>query len=173
MRMLFLDFDGVLHPIDVVTIDYADHGVTITGNGLLRHAPRLDVLLSNHPDVAVVISSSWRNNFPLDELKERLGPLGQKAIGTINSTVVPDRMPFLHEQRPIIGRYRHCEELADHFGVTDWLLIDDDPFIVWRTESGAVLPDLEQRVILCDSMLGMDTPGCWHRLDSWLRSKPE
>ncbi len=46
--ILFLDFDGVLH-------DYP----TPLGS-LWKHLPRLMGVLNDHPEVAVVLSSSWR-----------------------------------------------------------------------------------------------------------------
>ena len=49
--ILFLDFDGVLHP----------------GNrGTFERAPMLEMWLLKHPEVDVVISSSWRieNTWP-------------------------------------------------------------------------------------------------------------
>lgn len=52
--ILFLDFDGVLHP---------------RTSGTCRHAPLLEEFLRQHADVHVVISSTWRLQYPLDELK--------------------------------------------------------------------------------------------------------
>ncbi len=53
--ILFLDFDGVLHPHT---------------SGTCRHIPLLEDFLRKHPRVQVVISSTWRFQYSLQELKE-------------------------------------------------------------------------------------------------------
>jgi hypothetical protein len=70
MRLLFLDFDGVLHPA--------------SSDGQLAHfcwLPLLESLLSAHEDVAVVVHSTWRYEYRDDELRELLGPLGRRFVG--------------------------------------------------------------------------------------------
>ena len=54
--ILFLDFDGVLHP----NSDDSEH---------FSCAPLLWELLRRHPDVRVVLSTGWRFERPLDELR--------------------------------------------------------------------------------------------------------
>ena len=68
-KLLFLDFDGVLH------------SVKAGKHELFRKAPLLNNLLIEHP-CQVVISSSWRLYFRLDELRHRLQPpLANLIIG--------------------------------------------------------------------------------------------
>jgi hypothetical protein len=52
--VLFLDFDGVLHP---------------RTSGTMRLAPLLEAFLRCSPNVSVVISSSWRALYSLEELR--------------------------------------------------------------------------------------------------------
>lgn len=56
--ILFLDFDGVLHPIPT------------EDRNMLCHVPRLESVLHAFPHVQVVISSWWRASHTLDELRE-------------------------------------------------------------------------------------------------------
>lgn len=56
--LLFLDFDGVLHP-------ELSHE-----SGYFRCLPVLEVVLRANPSVSVVITSSWRHHHPLAELLE-------------------------------------------------------------------------------------------------------
>lgn len=56
--VLFLDFDGVLHPDPC-----RDEAI------LFQHLPRLEAVLRDFPDVEVVISSTWRDTRTLDQLR--------------------------------------------------------------------------------------------------------
>jgi hypothetical protein len=56
--LLFLDFDGVLHP-DRATVDLYFCQLAL-----------LEPWLRQRPQIDVVISSSWREAHPLDELRE-------------------------------------------------------------------------------------------------------
>lgn len=56
--VLFLDFDGVLHP----AVNYSD---TL----LLCKLPLLETVLRSRPQVSVVISSTWRESRTLPELR--------------------------------------------------------------------------------------------------------
>ena len=68
--ILFLDFDGVLHPINK------------TGGAGFCRLPLLAAWLREWPGVDVVISSSWRTAFRQIELVEVLGPVvGQRVVG--------------------------------------------------------------------------------------------
>lgn len=53
--VLFLDFDGVLHP-------------EIPGREIFSQLPHLWDILRACPEVRVVFSTSWREKFPFDEL---------------------------------------------------------------------------------------------------------
>lgn len=71
MRLLFLDFDGVLHPVDPELL------------GLERFCwlPILHQLLAGHDDVQLVVHSTWRYEYTDTELRVLLGPLGTKFVG--------------------------------------------------------------------------------------------
>jgi len=152
-RLLFLDFDGVLHDVDAPQIEYEGRGLTITGAGLFRHAPRLAALLAAYPDVRVVISSSWSMHFSVDELKARLGTLGALVIGTTQD--------LAHE-----SRYAACEEMSLQLDAIDWRMLDDQVSIVFGNEEPP--PWALQRVLFCDPVLALSTPGVWDRLTNWL-----
>lgn len=68
MMLLFLDFDGVMHPVRC---------------GVDQYFCRLGLLedwLQRQPDVEVVISSSWRAVHPLDEIQSYFGAEFQHRI---------------------------------------------------------------------------------------------
>jgi hypothetical protein len=66
------DFDGCLHPVT--------HGATLDGPALsavhFGWLPHLDRALRGHDDVVVVVHSTWRYEYNLDELRQVLGVLG-------------------------------------------------------------------------------------------------
>ena len=67
--ILFLDFDGVLHPNNQPDL-------------LFVWVPRLAMWLDAWPEVDVVISSSWRMAHPQHEMVEMLGPvIGSRVVG--------------------------------------------------------------------------------------------
>ncbi len=74
--ILFLDFDGVLHP------DYENYDRPDTE--LFCHLQRLEEILRDFPDVDIVISSMWRYQFTLDQLRARFSPdIALRIIGKL------------------------------------------------------------------------------------------
>lgn len=59
--ILFLDFDGVLHP------QYEDQPVP--ADVAFCHLARFESIMRDFPQVEIVISSTWREQFSLDELR--------------------------------------------------------------------------------------------------------
>jgi hypothetical protein len=70
MRLLFVDFDGVLHPAQVS--EGVEHFCWL-------HI--LERLLLAHADVPVVVHSTWRYEYRDEELRALLGTLGQRLVG--------------------------------------------------------------------------------------------
>ncbi|WP_157538807.1 HAD domain-containing protein [Hydrogenophaga flava] len=72
MRLVFTDFDGVLHPLDA----------ELPEGRRFCWLPVLESLLVGHPDVHIVVHSSWRYEYIDQELRALLGPLGPKFVGS-------------------------------------------------------------------------------------------
>lgn len=72
MRLMFLDFDGVVHP--------ADTGLRLAER--FCWLPILESLVEGHPDVYIVVHSTWRYEYTDQELRGLLGPLGQRFVGS-------------------------------------------------------------------------------------------
>lgn len=72
MRLLFIDFDGVLHPSNAISIE--------TGRFCCLHL--LHALLKPHEDVGLVVHSSWRYDHTDGELMQLLGPVGAWFSGS-------------------------------------------------------------------------------------------
>jgi hypothetical protein len=107
--LIYCDIDGVLHPWPCPPERMFDPVCIARLEGVLRpHA------------VDVVITSTWRLEWPLARLRERLGALGEYVVG-----VTPEiEDPFIR-----FGRYhevlRHQEAYAP--AGSHWVAIDDEP----------------------------------------------
>lgn len=112
--IVFLDFDGVTHP------------EVCKGEQLFTCLPLIEDVLRNHPLVDVVISSSWREHHPLNELREFFAPdMRQRLLG---STPVTPR----NEAEPAAPyvRQTECETwLTTHRPGHPWIAIDDVPWL--------------------------------------------
>ncbi|MDT3680536.1 MAG: HAD domain-containing protein [Burkholderiaceae bacterium] len=71
MRVLFLDFDGVLHPLEQAETSLAQ----------FCWLPVLARALRPYPEVRIVVHSTWRYMYDHDELQLLLGPLGNRFLG--------------------------------------------------------------------------------------------
>jgi hypothetical protein len=111
--ILFLDFDGVLHPLD------ADAGQ------LFCCAPHLWEILRRHPELEVVFSTAWRGAHPLDELRRRVTSGGAEDLAHRFIGVTPT-LP-----ETAAGDYKHrrleCEAwlAANAMEGRGWVAIDD------------------------------------------------
>ena len=121
MTYLFLDFDGVTHPV--------------SANGHYFRKENLEPLAASIKglDVKVVIASTWRLDEHIDELKQLLGDIGSSVVGVT---------PEINE--PFIKHIRQCEVelyLEQHVPNHEkWIAIDDTAAF-YRTNSHLVLTD--------------------------------
>lgn len=110
--ILFLDFDGVLHPF---------------GAGSDRRfccAPLLWQILDACPAVQVVFSTAWREDHPLDKLTECATAGGGEHLAARFIGATPDLCPPGSFFYP---RHREVAKWIDDAGYTGpWLALDDD-----------------------------------------------
>ena len=119
---LFLDFDGVLHSMS----GYRDEAFC--------KLPLLEDLISDI-EVDIVVSSSWRFQHSLDELKALLGKLGSKVVGTTGEAHVGRH-----------ARYNEILQYVECHNITNWRALDDASF---------EFPSNEMRLIVCDPNTGV------------------
>jgi hypothetical protein len=123
--ILYLDFDGILHPADVrVTNDerwrprvYQDGQAT--DHPLFEHAPLLERILQPFPDVKISLATSWVRMMSYDFAVQQLPPgLRERVVGTI-------WQGFLLNCPPLT---RHDAIMTDveERRVSRWLALDDD-----------------------------------------------
>lgn len=137
--ILFLDFDGVLHPDPCPQ-----------AHRLFEQAPRLARLLEPFPDVGVVLSTSWRTVRPEHELLDPLpAALRQRILGMNprcnDFAPAPALLPY--------RRHAECAHWLRQHGMADsaWLAVDDRPD--WFA------PYCEN-LVECDSRIGLDERVC-------------
>lgn len=133
--ILFLDFDGVLHP------DPCSDPAR-----LFENAPRLARVLTGFPALGVVLSSSWRTRYSLSALLEPLPePLRQRVLGlTPHGGDLPaavSRAPYRRQVE--CEHWLHCHGMAGG----PWWALDDRP--------ESFMPYCEN-LIECDRQRGFD-----------------
>jgi len=100
-KVLFLDFDGVLHP-------------TYSGSPKFTQLPILESVLTKQP-CKIVISSSWRFHMSNEKLRSHLSlPLQSMIIGTTgNAQITPH------------ARFEEIKAFVDSHQIVDWKALDD------------------------------------------------
>lgn len=116
--IVFLDFDGVTHGLSRPAFNPGCLGL-------------LDVVLQEH-EAKVVISSSWRYDYPVDRLVARLGPVGRFVIG-----ITPDDPG--RSKTPRLDALQEWLRQAAYAG--PWLAIDDKPQWYGDLATHVVAPD--------------------------------
>lgn len=134
-RVLFLDFDGVLHPAG------GPPGETLP----FEWVAQLNELLDAHAEVLLVVHSSWRERFSAEELRDFLGPLGDRLLGAV------ERGP---KAQAILAFVR------EHPEIERWMVIDDS-----ASEFSTVF---ESTVVICDPAKGICDPVAQAAVRRWL-----
>ncbi len=144
-RTVFLDFDGVLHPVDTPALD--DGFRLLDSPALFRWRPQLEMLLVAHPDVCIVVSSDWAALFDDAALVHLLGPLGVRFAGIVDRIRGASRADNIR---------RH---VAKHALVAEaWIAIDDDSSVRHAGRS----------FIWCPPSLGLSDQSAFARVRRWL-----
>jgi len=93
-HLLYLDFDGVLHPSDVYRLRGVGPSLAASfvsrGHRLFEHAPRLVELLSPYPAVRIVLSTNWVYLLGYDRTRQYLPKgLRERVIGATYHSRLP------------------------------------------------------------------------------------
>lgn len=130
--IIYLDFDGVLHPLGTEAID--ENGQLLPNPQLFCWLPILEQALAPYPAVKIIISSDWRRLCADEKLVELLGNLGARFAGVIEAQ----------------GCDRAAEIQADasRRGIRNWIALDDHAGVFAAAET-------EPRFIPCAPARGI------------------
>jgi hypothetical protein len=147
--ILFLDFDGVLHP-----------DPCFDAGRLFEQVPRLAAVVADFSGLDLVLTTSWRSQKSLAQLTEPLGALAARVVGAtphFSTFSAPARL------RPY-PRQAECEQWLCANAATDaeWIVLDDRPSLF--------APDCD-RLIACNSTHGLDESGAGRLRFALLRAQ--
>jgi len=134
--ILFLDFDGVLHPEPCPE-----------DGKFFCNLSALEAILRDFPAVEIVISSMWRFTHTQVELQALFSAdIAERIVG-----VTPDRCDVSY-LFPVVGSYVHHAEIEGWLRQSDrarepWLALDD---------SACLFKPFLPNLIRCDPRLGLD-----------------
>lgn len=154
--ILYLDYDGILHPADVrVTPDeplrprvYV-RGMP-TGQRLFRYMPLLELVLAPYPDLKIILSTSWVPALGYEFALKQLSPSLYKRVIGATTFHAPTRFDSIDID-------------AETRGLTRWLALDDDLF-GWPEERRHLV------VAPTNPVLGLAQPGVAAELATMLRA---
>ncbi len=121
--VLFLDFDGVLHP---------EEGLT-DRTPIFHEADRLEALLDDYPDISIVLSTSWQMLSGFDRLRTVFRSEYRDRIIGGTDQLNPESFSY--------GRDRLAQRwIACHGRAKRWICLDDDI---------TAFPYRDQRLLWC------------------------
>ncbi|MFX1803102.1 HAD domain-containing protein [Paraburkholderia sp. A1RO-5] len=156
-QVLYLDFDGVLHPEDVWRRPGSGPYVaTPAGHKLFEHASLLVALLAPYPDVRIVLSTNWvRVLGSVRKVAHRLPePLRARVVGaTFHGDMDADLYANMPRGMQVWADVRRRHPAA-------WLALDDQ-------NDG--WPDAAlDHLVLTDPVLGISEPGVYRTMQAKL-----
>lgn len=122
--ILFLDFDGVLHPLE-------------RPSGTLTNLPRFEQVMRDHPAVEIVVSSAWREEHPLDTLRSLFAPdIANRIIGI---TPVFEFLDHSYVRQAEILAWLQDSDRQNE----EWVALDDSDWLFAPNSPNLILVDAE------------------------------
>jgi len=147
MRVLFLEFDGVLHPASATSriSPYGPLKTAVQGAWLFRWAWILDEMLVRYPDVGIIVHSHWKGMAAEPQLQSLLGPVGRRLVGVT----------------PGDGRWEGIATVVEINRLRSYRILDS---------RAAAFPPRMAELIACDPEAGLREFSVLRQLQSWLRT---
>lgn len=166
--IIFLDFDGVLHP-DAVYCPVNKPLELRAAGTLMMHAPILEEILYEHDPhgyIRIILSTSWVRFLGFSKTLKKMTPQLRSLVdgATWHSAMAkPDGRPYSRGVDPFnwMPRWQQIEWYVDRHAVQHWIAIDD------LHSGGEIWPeDLREHLVLTDGTKGL---GCQHVQDELKR----
>ncbi len=119
--IVFLDFDGVLHPDEVYFIKGKGVKLIAEGHKLFEHADLLAAELDNFPDVRIVLSTSWVSVLDFKRAKSYLPERMQERVMGSTWHSKFDRYEWQN-----LTRFQQIYQYVNRHNITNWIAIDND-----------------------------------------------
>lgn len=163
--ILFLDFDGVLHP-DAVYLERGNPVLRAEGE-LFMWAGLLADMLASHEDVKIVLSTSWARELRFARARDHLPKaLRSRVIGATWHSAMATDEGYGSRGRETwwdhATRYQQIRRYVNRARLVDWIAVDDNPEGWAEADQG--------RLIHTDSERGLSDPHALSRLSALLRS---
>ena len=138
--VIFLDFDGVIHPADYLRFNEIDGELVLGSDVRFCWAGVLWDLIKDH-DRDLVIHSSWRTSFDLSQIRNMLPPELRSRVRDVTGDG---------------GRFDSIKEYVAVHQLRKYLILDDAPeefplglqaLVVCHPERGIDSPEVKERVI--------------------------
>jgi len=158
VRILYLDFDGVLHDAEVYCHPQRGIYIKTPGRVLFEWMPILDELLAPHPDVKIVLSTSWVRVRSFDFAKQQLSP-------TLQSRVIGATYHRRQMRKEWFASMPRGEQIVKDVGrrvPQAWFAIDDDP-VGWPA-------GYKNNLIVTNGAYGISDPVVQHKIRLVLES---
>lgn len=122
--IVYLDFDGVLHPDAVFRPRNKPLELRAPGS-LMMHTPILEAIMEQHPEIEIVLSTSWVREFGYERTLKRMTPsLAARVTGATWHKHMRangrDTDPFNW-----MSRFQQIESHVKRNAIKHWLAIDD------------------------------------------------
>lgn len=158
-RLLYLDFDGVLHPSEVFHQPGRGPAMAerFAGHKLFEHVEALKELLAPHPSVRLVLSTSWVQEYGVEAAASYL-PL-ELRVRVVGATFDPERDGPAFSS---VARGYQITADARRRRVRRWVALDDD-VCNWPSSQASHL-------IATDPIFGLGEPAAQASLRIWLDS---
>lgn len=143
--VIFLDFDGVLHPTNYLRFTETNGELVLQNDARFCWAAELWELIKD-VDCDLIIHSSWRTSYSLAEIKAMLpSPLARRIRGTTGAG----------------NRFDSIVRYAEEHRLANFLILDD---------AADEFPSGLDSLVVCDGKFGITGPVVKQRVREFLRS---
>ncbi len=160
MKIIFLDFDGVLH---------SHYG---PGGERFYFLPRFEAVIRDFPDARIVVASSWQLTHDLPALCDYFSPdIRERVIG-ISEVTREQALTWYGKRHRIAAAHRFLK--ANSYEHLPWVAIDDEPSF-WQPGAPLIhcrdgFQDIEEQLLrwVLGGKVNAD-PGSLNFMDTLLR----